>query len=70
MQSGLPKRIGIDILSIEKRILSRLAGRDLHRERASKIFNIPEEEVTESMRMYAKKLYYLEVYGGSPKWMI
>ena len=70
MQSELPERIGIDISSIEKRILSRLAGGDLHKERASKIFNVPEEEVTGSMRMCAKKLYYLEIYGGSPKWMI
>jgi len=70
MQSELPKCVEVDLSGVEKRVLSMLAGRDLHKERASRIFSVPEEEVTEGMRMHAKQLYYIEIYGGSPKWKI
>ena len=69
MQSELPKCLGVDFSGVEKRVLLRLTN-DLHKERASRIFSVPEEEVTEGMRMHAKQLYYLEIYGGLPKWMI
>lgn len=38
-------------------------GRDLHRQTASEVFNVPESEVTDDQRRAAKTINYFEAYG-------
>ncbi len=65
-----------DYSQIELRVLAHLSGdtamkkafsdkKDIHRMCASEIFNVPEDEVTESMRRSAKAVNFGIVYGIS-----
>jgi DNA polymerase-1 len=69
--------IGADYSQIEIRLLAHLSGdeglieafkegKDLHRMTASRIFSIPEEEVTEKLRSAAKRINFGIIYGISP----
>lgn len=42
------------------------AGRDIHRESAAKIFNVPFDEVTDGQRFIAKRLVFGTMYGVTP----
>jgi len=66
--------LGADYSQIELRILAHLSedaglaeafreGADIHRSTASKVFGVPESEVTEEMRTRAKAVNFGIVYG-------
>lgn len=68
--------VGADYSQIELRLLAHFSedeilldayknGRDIHRETASKIFNIPESEVTSMQRSLAKTVNFGIIYGQS-----
>ncbi len=68
--------VSADYSQIELRVLAHLSGdealmeafhsgRDVHLETASKVFGIPEEEVTSEMRRMAKTVNFGIVYGIS-----
>ncbi len=69
--------IGADYSQIELRLLAHFSGdpglieafqqgKDLHRMTASRIFAIPEEEVTDRLRDAAKRINFGIIYGISP----
>jgi DNA polymerase I-like protein with 3'-5' exonuclease and polymerase domains len=41
-----------------------VVGHDVHRRLAAQLFKIPESEVTEEQRQYAKKRSLLALYGA------
>lgn len=52
-----------DLEEIERRVMARIFNKgDLHAQRASKEFGIPEEEVTPEQRAYAKRLNLFDAY--------
>ena len=66
--------LGADYSQIELRVLAHLSedaglaqafkdGDDIHRSTASRVFNIPEDEVTDAMRTKAKAVNFGIVYG-------
>ena len=68
--------VASDYSQIELRVLAELAnvdeliqafqlGRDIHRETATKIFDVPSEEVTSLMRSQAKTVNFGIIYGMS-----
>ena len=68
--------IGADYSQIELRVLAHMSGDptlikafndglDIHRETASKVFGVPQEEVTSQMRSNAKAVNFGVIYGMS-----
>ena len=68
--------IGADYSQIELRVLAHMSGDptliqafndglDIHRETASKVFGVPQEEVTSEMRSNAKAVNFGVIYGMS-----
>jgi len=69
------KEINMDYSEIEQRLAASLvesAGdgkielKDLHVEKASEMFGVPEEEVTDEQRKIAKEENFKEAYNGKP----
>ncbi|MEK7654061.1 MAG: DNA polymerase [Patescibacteria group bacterium] len=69
--------VSLDYSQIELRVLASVAGDpemiaafkkklDIHRVTASKVFNVPIEEVTKEMRNLAKTLNFGVIYGMGP----
>ncbi|HHR86143.1 MAG TPA: DNA polymerase I, partial [Candidatus Acetothermia bacterium] len=69
--------IGADYSQIEIRLLAHLSGdenlisafvegKDLHRMTASRIFAVPEDNVTDRLRSAAKRINFGIIYGISP----
>ncbi len=70
------KLLSFDYSQMELRVVASIAddkkmikffqeGKDIHRMTASQIFNVPETEVTEKMRDFAKTLNFGVIYGIS-----
>ena len=68
--------VGADYSQIELRVMAHMAGdpelidafsggHDIHRETASKVFNVPLEEVTPQLRSNAKAVNFGVIYGMS-----
>ncbi|HSM35696.1 MAG TPA: DNA polymerase I [Longimicrobiales bacterium] len=69
--------VSVDYSQIELRILAHLsgdpgfveafrAGRDIHRETAARVFEVPSDEVTSQMREAAKTINFATIYGIGP----
>jgi DNA polymerase-1 len=69
--------VSVDYSQIELRILAHLsgdpgfvdafrAGRDIHRETAARVFDVPADEVTPRMREAAKTINFATIYGIGP----
>ena len=43
-----------------------IEGRDVHRSTASKMFSLPEDEITDEQRRLAKSVNFAAAYGSSP----
>lgn len=58
---------GLAILSGCTKLLDDLSsGKDLHRQRASELFNVPLTDVTDEQRRAAKSLSFMLQYGAQP----
>ena len=69
--------VSVDYSQIELRILAHLSGdagfvdafrsgRDIHRETAARVFDVPSDEVTAQMREAAKTINFATIYGIGP----
>jgi DNA polymerase-1 len=69
--------VSVDYSQIELRILAHLSGdpgfveafrggRDIHRETAARVFEVPSEDVTSQMREAAKTINFATIYGIGP----
>ncbi|MEN8374944.1 MAG: DNA polymerase I [Gemmatimonadota bacterium] len=69
--------VSVDYSQIELRILAHLSGdtgfvdafrggRDVHRETAARVFDVPPDEVTSPMREAAKTINFATIYGIGP----
>lgn len=57
--------INIDLAAMERAAKSFTDGKptDIYRVEASKLFNVPEDQVTDAQRRFAKQAAYLSIYG-------
>ncbi|BCG50027.1 hypothetical protein [Ralstonia phage RP13] len=57
--------INVDMAQVEQQFMAISAkhiGVDIHKNKASEIFNVPVDQVTDAQRKYAKTINYVELY--------
>ena len=62
--SQLELRVAAAIGKDQKLIEVYRQGKDVHRVTASKVYKVPENEVTQAMRRYSKTMSFRLIYGG------
>ncbi len=65
---SLEFRVAAEMSGCQKALEDIIAGVDIHRISASKIFNIKEEDVTDEQRQTAKPSTFAPLYGASKDW--
>ena len=57
--------VTMDFAAVERRAMAYVEQQgDIHAMRAAKEFGVTEEDVTERQRQHAKKLNFMDIYGG------